>query len=53
MSVEILVKVVGGTKLPRKGICLIWSGADFSFPPSLPCPGVQVSESNLEPSPAV
>ena len=35
----------------RKGICLIWS-RDRLFPPSLPCPGGQVSESNLEPSPA-
>ena len=54
ISVEILV-TVGKVELScrRKGICLVWSRGRL-FPPSLPCPGgkVQVSESNLEPSPA-
>ena len=38
ISVEILIKAVRWTELPRKGICLIWSRGRL-FPPSLPCPG--------------
>ena len=48
ISVEILVKVVSwNTELPRKGICLMVYGL-----PHCLVPGGQVSESNLEPSPA-
>ena len=50
ISVEILVK--GGTELPLgKGSVSYGLGADFSLPRCLVAGG-QISESNLEPSPA-